>query len=202
MYLQPSKAHLAYHVDTTLIIHIEQCNSSLNIHACQLNDHRKRLLLTALNPILTRSINQTNLCLLKCFFQWLNSPEITFHRPLSLHLSIEYSNQTITTIPNTQISLYQCEHLAMNCSSCLQLNPSFGCTWCNNQCMLKNDSIKCLNNHECLSPIIQKIDPLFLPINGGTLVTIKGKHFDLYQLTITIAGIPCQLIDEESSSNK
>jgi hypothetical protein len=68
--------------------------------------------------------------------------------------------------------------------------------------MLKNQSIKCLDNPECLSPIIQKIEPLILPINGGTLVTIKGKHFDLFQLTIQIADIPCQLIDEESSSNK
>ncbi len=202
MYLQQSKIHLAYNIDTTLIIHIEQCNPLLNIHSCQLYDHRKRLSLTALNPLLIPSTNQTNSCLLKCFFQWLNTPQITFHHPLNLHLSIEYSNQTISIIPNTQISLYQCKHLALNCSTCLQLNPSYGCIWCDNQCMLKNQSIKCLDNPECLPPIIQKIEPLILPINGGTLVTIKGKHFDLFQLAIQIADIPCQLIDEESSSNK
>ncbi len=199
MYLQSSKIHLAYYIDTTLIIHIEQCNPSMNIHSCQLNDHRKRLSLIALNPLLTPLINS---CLLKCFFQWLNSSQITFYRPLNLQLSIEYFNQTVSIIPNTQISLYQCEHLALNCSSCLQLNPSYGCTWCNNQCILKTHSIKCLNNHQCLSPIIEKIDPLILPINGGTLVTIKGKYFDLFQLTIKIADIPCQLIEEESTSNK
>ena len=69
-------------------------------------------------------------------------------------------------------------------------------------CIFKNQSIKCLNNQECLSPIIQTIEPLILPINGGTLVTIKGKYFDLFDLSIYIADIPCQLIEEESSNNK
>jgi hypothetical protein len=62
--------------------------------------------------------------------------------------------------------------------------------------------MKCFNNQECLSPIIQKIEPLTLPIHGGTIVTIKGKYFDLFHLSIYIADIPCQLIEEESSNNK
>jgi len=68
--------------------------------------------------------------------------------------------------------------------------------------MFKNQSVQCSNNQECLLPIIQKIEPFILPMNGGTLVTIKGKHFNLVHLSINIADIPCQLIEEESSHNK
>ena len=73
--------------------------------------------------------------------------------------------------------------MAFNCTSCVQLDPSFGCTWCNNKCMFKNQSIKCANNRECLLPMIEIIEPLVLPTNGGTLVTIKGKHFDLFDVS-------------------
>jgi hypothetical protein len=67
---------------------------------------------------------------------------------------------------------------------------------------LKNQSKICSNNQKCLLPSIENIDPLILPMNGGTLVTIKGKHFNLFNLSIYIADVPCQLIDDESSSNK
>lgn len=203
IYLQPSRTHLAYHVDKTLIIHIEQCNRSISIQSCRLNDHRKRFSLTVSNPILIPSDNQSTSCLLKCFFQWIDTPQISFHRPINLRLSIEFSNQTIAIIPNSQISLYQCEHLASNCSSCLQLNPSYGCAWCNNQCIYKNHSNKCVDQqHRCLTPLIEKIEPLILPVHGGTLVTIMGRHFDRSKLTVHLANVPCQVVEEESSENK
>jgi hypothetical protein len=69
--------------------------------------------------------------------------------------------------------------------------------------MFKNQTIiNCPNNQECLIPIIQTIEPVLLPIHGGTLMTIKGKHFDLFNLSIQLADVPCQLIEEESSNNK
>jgi hypothetical protein len=202
MYLQPSIDHLAYNITKTLIIHIEECNRSLDINSCELYDHRKRVLLIESNPELIRSDKENNLCLLKCSFQWLNIPQISFHRSLKLHLSIQFSNQTKTVIPHTHISLYDCQHMALNCTSCLQLNPSYGCIWCNNMCMFKNQSVKCLDNQKCLVPIIQMIEPLILPTHGGTLVTIKGKYFDLFDLSISIADVPCQIIEEESSREK
>ena len=63
--------------------------------------------------------------------------------------------------------------MALNCTSCLQLNPSYGCIWCNNMCMFKNQSVKCADNQKCLVPIIQMIEPVILPTQGGTLMTIK-----------------------------
>ncbi|CAF2855683.1 unnamed protein product [Rotaria sp. Silwood2] len=205
IYLQQTINRLVYHIDKTLFIHIEQCNQSTEIKSCHLYDYRKRFSLIETKPMLIRSINENNLCLLKCLFQWSNSNnfhQISFHRPLNLHLSIQFSNKTISIIPNTHISLYHCEHMALNCTSCLQLDPSYECSWCNNMCMFKNQSEKCLNNQECLLPVILTIEPLVLPMNGGTLVTIKGKNFDLFGLSIQIADIPCQLIEEESSNNK
>ncbi|CAF0888901.1 unnamed protein product [Rotaria sordida] len=205
IYLQQSINHLVHHIDKTFIIYIEQCKQSIEINSCHLFDYRKRFSLKATNPLLIRSINENNLCLLKCLFQWSNSNnfhQISFHRPLNLHLSIQFSNKTISMIPHTHISLYHCEHMALNCTSCLQLDPSYECNWCNNMCMFKNQSEKCLKNQECLLPVIQTIEPLILPMNGGTLVTIKGKNFDLFGLSIHIADVPCQLIEEESSNNK
>lgn len=202
MYLESPKTHVAYHIDKTLIIHIEECHRSLSIHSCRLNDHRKRLGLVAYNPVIMRSDNSSMTCLLKCAFQWSNSSHIFFHRPLNLRLSIEFSNETISIIPNTHISLYRCEHLASNCSSCLQLNPAYGCTWCNNQCIGKNHTRKCLNHRRCSSPIVEKIDPLILPLHGGTLVTITGKHFDVVQSTVQLANIPCRIVEEESTENR
>lgn len=199
IYLQKSINYLSYNIDHTFQIHIEQCDQSMIINSCQLYDQHKRFVLKTFNPIL---INEQNFCLLKCLFKKSNFQQMKFYRSLNLHLSIEFSNKTTSIIPNTQISLYHCEHLALNCTSCLQLNPSYGCIWCNNQCSFKNQSIKCLNNQECLTPIIEKIQPLILPTNGGTIVTIKGKNFDLFQLSIYIGNVPCQLIEDESSNNK
>ena len=196
-------------MNKTLIIHNEQCKDILNINSCQLNDYRKRFFFTTLNPIIIQSTIENNLCFIKCSFELFNSEtfhQISIHRPLHLDLSIQLLNQTSIIIPRTHISLYQCERMAFNCTSCLQLDPSLGCIWCNNMCMFKNQTITnqliCSNNRECLSPIIQTIEPLLLPINGGTLVTIKGEHFNLFNLSIYLADVPCQLIEEESSNNK
>ncbi|CAF4951933.1 unnamed protein product, partial [Rotaria magnacalcarata] len=60
----------------------------------------------------------------------------------------------------------------------------------------------CPNSQECLSPNIHTIEPLLLPLNGGTLVTIKGKNFDLCNLSIRLADVPCHLVQEESSNNR
>lgn len=202
IYLQHSVNRFAYQTDVSFVIHIEQCTESTNISSCHLYDHQQHFSLMELNPILTRSTNENHLCSLQCLFQWSNSnsfQHISFHQPLKLHLSIQSSNKAISTIAGSDISLYHCEHMALNCTSCLQLDPSYNCSWCNNMCMLRSQSERCSMNQECLLPIIQTVDPLVLPMNGGTLVTIKGKHFDLYELSIHVADVPCQLIEEESS---
>jgi len=201
-YLRESMNYLAYQVDKIFEIHIEQCQPSMNIKSCQLFDHRKRFLLTTNRFELIRSIDEQHFCLLKCSFHWTNSPRFIFHRSMNLHFALEFLDQTTSIIPHTHISLYSCSHLAVNCTSCLQLNPSYGCTWCNNQCMLRNQSMKCLDNHQCSLPIIEQIEPRILPLAGGSLVTIQGKYFDLFQTSIHVADVPCLIIEEESSDTK
>ncbi len=207
IYLQQSINRLALNDKTILTVHIEQCTENFYINSCQLNDYRKRFVFFSTNSIILKSPNENHLCLLKCSFQLTNFDhfhQISFHRPLHLDLSIEFTNQTSMIIPRTHISLYHCERLALNCTSCLQLDPSYGCIWCNNMCMFQNhtNQTTCINNHECLSPVIETVEPLLLPINGGTLVTIKGKHFDLFNLSIHLVDVPCRLIEEDSSNNK
>ena len=204
MYLHQTINRLSLNENHTLIIHLEQCDRNLTIQSCQLNDYRKRFIYHSFNPIFLPSKTMNHLCLIQCSFELINNPQLSFHRPLNLDLSIQFSNQTSLTIPRTHISLYDCQRLALNCSSCLQLDPSYGCIWCNNMCQSKNhtNQLTCLNNQECLSPVIESIEPLLLPVHGGSLVTIKGKYFDLFNLSISLADIPCELIEEESSNNK
>lgn len=204
IYLQQSINRLAYNDNKILIVHMEQCHENLNIKSCQLKDYRKRFVFLSTNSIFIKSSNDEHLCLLKCSFQLSSFQQISFHRPLHLDLTIDFTNKTSLIIPRTHISLYHCQRLALNCTSCLQLDPSFGCIWCNNMCTFKNHTniLTCPNHQECLTPIIQTIEPLLLPVNGGTLVTIKGKHFDLFNLSIQLADVSCRLIEEESSNNK
>ncbi|CAF1468637.1 unnamed protein product, partial [Adineta ricciae] len=205
IYLSHPINRVAYFVNKTFTIYIEQCNQSLSVESCMLSDRRQRFLLTESNPILTRLENESDLCLLKCSFRWSNyedSHRISFNRPFKLDLAIRFSNEISFVVPHTQISLYRCERLATNCTSCLRLDPSFGCIWCHNQCMYKNESMKCASNQHCSIPRIQTIEPLFLPMKGGTLVGIQGEYFDLFNVSVRIAGIACQMIPEESSSKK
>ena len=210
IYLQQSINRLALQTNQTLTIDFDQCEEIFNVDNCQLNDYRQRLSFVSKSVDLQSASNQSKLCKLKCSFDLSKSSEtfngIQFHRPLHLNLTIQLSNETIVSLSRSHISLYQCESMALNCTSCLQLDPSFGCIWCNNMCMLKNQTIAqkmiCSQQQECLTPTIQTIEPLILPISGGTIITIKGKHFNLFNLSIIVADVPCQLIEGESSNEK
>ncbi|UJR25406.1 hypothetical protein I4U23_006753 [Adineta vaga] len=209
IYLQQSINRLALYDKKNLIVHIEQCQKEFYVQSCRLNDYRKRFVFMSANSMVVQSTDENHLCIVKCTFELKNSAifsQISFHRPLHLDLSLESINKTLISIPRTHISLYHCERMGVNCTSCLQLDASYGCVWCNNMCMFKNHTLEkqitCPIQQECLVPIIEDIEPLLLPINGGTLVTIKGKHFDLFNLTIQLVDISCQLIEEESSDEK
>ncbi|CAF0972350.1 unnamed protein product, partial [Adineta ricciae] len=209
IYLQQSINRLALNDDKSLVVHIEQCPEQFHIETCRLSDYRKRFVFTSVSTSVTRSTNEDQLCFVQCAFQMKPSdtfPQISFHRPLNLDLSLELSNRTFMSVPRSHLVMYNCERMGLNCTSCLQLDPSFGCVWCNNMCMFKTETLQqqvsCRHVQECLVPVMEDIEPLLLPINGGTLVTIKGRHFDLFNLTIDLADVPCQLIEEESSDTK
>jgi hypothetical protein len=210
MYLEHAVNRLALNTNHTLTIHFEQCNQLFDVAHCQLTDYRKRLLFISTSVIVLNNLPHINdICLVKCSFSLMNVDHwqtITFHRALNMDLSIQFVNETSLSLSRTHISFYDCERLALNCTSCLQIDSSFNCIWCNNRCSLKNEATiahrKCAHVRECLLPVIHTVEPLLLPIHGGTIVTITGKHFDLFNLTIVLADIPCRLIEDESSSDK
>ena len=207
MYLQQSINRLPLNTNQTMVIHFDQCDQLKNVESCQLNDYRKRLSFLSTNAIAIKGSNMTDLCSLKCSFSLINNnSSIAFQRPLYLNLSLHFTNQTSISLPRTHISLYHCERMASNCTSCQQLDPSFGCIWCNNMCMLKHhvvdEQFQCPHHRECLTPVIQLIEPTLLPMNGGTIVTIKGKNFDLFNLIVTLADVPCRLIEDDSSNDQ
>ena len=206
MYLQHSINRLPLNTNQTLIVHFDQCDRLFDVNFCQLNDYRKRLQFISSTPTWAK---MPNLCLLNCSFELTyrqNLQPMLFYRPLHLDLSVQFSNETLINIPRPHTSLYHCERMALNCTSCSQLDSSFGCIWCNNRCMLKGETsaeeIACAHRRECLLPIIDAVEPLLLPINGGTTVVIHGKNFDLFNLTISLAEVPCLLIEEESSTDR
>lgn len=83
-----------------------------------------------------------------------------------------------------------------DCSICLNLNPKFGCSWCSNQCTF---SEQCRNAKAmiCPPPRIDLIHPLSGPIQGGTLITVKGSNLgvilDEIKDKVLIGGHPCKI---------
>ena len=205
MYLHSASHSLAYNVDTTFTVHIEPCQPSVDVQSCQLSSRVEHFALIASNPTMIRSTVHNASCSLKCPFRWSthnHSAPFEHQRPFDVELSIQFSNQTVTKVPQSKMNLYSCEGMSSNCTTCLQLDPSFACVWCHNRCQFNNSTVKCTNHRQCFTAVIQTIEPMLLPISGGTLVTIHGKYFDVTGLSIDIAGVPCQLIDEESSNEK
>ena len=201
MYLKPSTQQLSSNAKMTLTIHVEQCHRSLEIQSCRLTNDQKRFIAIDSDPRVTSFDHQDNLCLLSCSFKATDDSQ-DYEQPFPLDLSIQFANQTSLAVPHTHLSLYHCARLALNCTSCLELDPSYRCIWCNNICMLNEPIVSCANKQQCVQPLIQSIDPAILPVNGGSLVTIQGNHLDLVNVSIQLAGVPCQFNAEESTNEK
>ncbi|PAV76209.1 hypothetical protein WR25_21348 [Diploscapter pachys] len=76
-------------------------------------------------------------------------------------------------IDETKVTFYQCSSLASDCSTCISLNPSLHCSWCEGRC-----SYNCTKASEkviCDRPKILKFSPKSGPLDGGTLVEIEGR---------------------------
>ena len=205
MYLKPSTQHLSSQTKTTLTIHIEECHRSLKIRSCQLSNTRQRFISIDPDPILNSFDERNNLCLVNCSFEAREDREnnhFGYEPPFPLDLSIQFANQTSLPVPRTHLSLYHCARLGLNCTSCIELDPSYGCIWCNNTCTSNESIVTCPNQQRCVQSTIQSVDPVILPVNGGSLVVIQGTHFDLSDVSIHLAEVPCQFIAEDSSNEK
>ena len=202
-YVKRSTVHLTSNSNATLTVLIDQCNEALKFSSCQLRNAQHEFVSIAENPILNQSNDPTEPCQLICSFQLENhtgDDRLSYKRPFNLDLTIHFPDHTTQIVPQTKIYFYDCKHLAFNCTSCTQLNAHYGCIWCGNMCKFKGSDPNCTRNERCRMGKIRTVEPTLLPISGGTLVTIQGKDFDLEHLSIDIAGVPCLLIEEESSS--
>ncbi|XP_076356920.1 plexin-B-like [Tachypleus tridentatus] len=110
----------------------------------------------------------------------------------------------VYVIDRTTVTLYKCNLLTENgnhldCSLCLTRDLRYKCVWCRDSCKFRDscpsrDVIK-----TCPPPRIDLIHPVTGPLQGGTLVTIKGSNLGTIkediQDKITIGGIPCQVVE-------
>lgn len=96
----------------------------------------------------------------------------------SATLSILGSNSR--SIDSINVTMFKCNLLAKDsgrpeCSQCLSLNTKYKCNWCDSSC--EHESIcssKRMSSSSCQSPLILSIQPLNGPLEGGTLITIRG----------------------------
>ncbi|XP_061187468.1 macrophage-stimulating protein receptor-like [Saccostrea echinata] len=91
--------------------------------------------------------------------------------------------------------LYSCADQAVgDCTFCEDLDlsyPAMNCKWCDDQCIY---SLKNCSEYLCPAPIVNSIDPMDGSVDGGTHITINGKHIGVSRKqvdNITVAGVLC-----------
>ncbi|CAI4227140.1 unnamed protein product [Auanema sp. JU1783] len=120
-------------------------------------------------------------------------PNIKSNTNFSTSLEILNFNQILD---KTRIHVYDCSHLAADCSSCSALSPIWKCQWCNGRCSIDcpTTSLQTI----CDRPQILSFYPNSGPMEGGTVLTINGKDLgsslEDVQDRVTVAGSRCQVI--------
>ncbi|XP_015793717.1 plexin-B-like [Tetranychus urticae] len=116
-------------------------------------------------------------------------------------LSVLWDGDTL--IDKTNVTLYKCDllgsHLSKpDCSLCQTSDRKYQCVWCSGSCSFVD---ACMESPapSCPPPRIDLIYPLSGPIEGGTLVTIKGSNLgssvDEIKDKVAIGGIPCTPVE-------
>ena len=81
------------------------------------------------------------------------------------------------------VSLYDCNKMASDCSSCLESLTEYNCGWCpnevskcsiSNECTLQSSSSLITVGQQCPPPSILGFTPTSGPPDGGTVITILG----------------------------
>uniref|UniRef100_A0A183BYN8 Sema domain-containing protein n=1 Tax=Globodera pallida TaxID=36090 RepID=A0A183BYN8_GLOPA len=111
----------------------------------------------------------------------------------------------------TTVTIFKCSLMASDCSRCVALDARFACTWCDGGC---RHSTKCLLGHDaggaamaadelCTAPAIREFSPLSGPLEGGTVVDIRGRDLGSrlkdVQDRVQVAGVPCRVLHYEVS---
>ncbi|XP_076323182.1 hepatocyte growth factor receptor-like [Tachypleus tridentatus] len=91
--------------------------------------------------------------------------------------------------------------LYTDCATCLTVDEPLHCGWCGSYCAHQDecDNLSVLSHVNC-PPIIQEFSPTTGPLEGGTLLTIKGDNFGSAQsggnadISVLVGDISCSLV--------
>ncbi|XP_044307242.1 plexin-D1 isoform X4 [Varanus komodoensis] len=96
--------------------------------------------------------------------------------PVNLHLK-EKPDRFIDSPQMMTVEIYNCATGSADCSQCLgREDLGHQCTWSesSSSCRLNSESLQIPGT--CPPPEVRKIEPLNGPLEGGTLVTIRGRN--------------------------
>ncbi|XP_019392531.1 PREDICTED: plexin-D1, partial [Crocodylus porosus] len=139
--------------------------------------------------------------------RWVNSSAIQcsgilLHTSEKSHIfpvNLQLKHKPDRFIDNPQmmtVEVYNCATGSTDCSQCLgREDLGHRCTWTesSSSCRLNTESLQTSNT--CPAPEIQKIEPLSGPLEGGTLLTIRGRNlgrrFSDVIHAVKIGGVKC-----------
>uniref|UniRef100_A0A8C7ZHD7 Plexin A2 n=1 Tax=Oryzias sinensis TaxID=183150 RepID=A0A8C7ZHD7_9TELE len=128
---------------------------------------------------------------------------------LAVDLSIIWNGNFIIDNPEKiKVHLYKCSAQRDSCGMCLRAEKKFQCGWCSGEgrCTMKQHcppispyASRWLDlssrNVKCTNPRITEVSPVAGPVEGGTLVTIKGLNLGLsfseLEGNVEVAGVQC-----------
>ncbi|CAD5226439.1 unnamed protein product [Bursaphelenchus xylophilus] len=119
-------------------------------------------------------------------------------------LELKRDKELIDKIP---ITAFKCSIMASDCSSCLALDPRFQCTWCAGGCHFDENCpvrpSKAKADTLCTAPVIDSFSPIAGPIEGGTVIEIRGRDLGSriqdVQDRVMVGSSKCRVIDYEVS---
>lgn len=152
----------------------------------------------------------------------------------NLRLYDSQNDYFIDSISNGKLALlfYKCEIKANDCSSCLSINRQLSCMWCasmptQSSCRFMNAQSKLAALSQCISPAssffsaignqssqcekpqITNVQPIKLPVGGGTTLVINGVNLgsvydDLLSVNIVCGEMStkCDLIEQKYIPSK
>ncbi|XP_078066264.1 plexin-D1 [Mustelus asterias] len=96
----------------------------------------------------------------------------------TIHLSLSGEQEKFIDNPSTtSVEVYNCESGSSDCSACwAREDQGHQCVWCwsSQSCKLRAECGQIQEN--CPAPEIQQMEPLSGPVDGGTLLIIRGRN--------------------------
>ncbi|XP_078491167.1 plexin-A2 [Ciona intestinalis] len=106
-----------------------------------------------------------------------------------------------TSVTANSVQGFNCSAQSLSCGQCVSFHENYTqCAWCENKCKLTSacTTSPTTTIHQCGSPQITSVSPLSGPLEGGTILTIRGNNLAsrVEQITSVMVGsIPCIVIE-------